>query len=84
MYVDCKSTAKQANPSATVAGVITVGSSSDYTLYTLDGSDPRYSTTAVKITSGTTPSHTAGDVLKMASYKAGKCVSDVVSVTTTS
>ena len=84
VYVDCKSTAKQANPSATVAGVITVGSSSDYTLYTLDGSDPRYSTTAVKITSGTTPSHTAGDVLKMASYKAGKCVSEVVSVTTTS
>lgn len=84
VYVDCKSTAKQANPSATVAGVITVGSSSDYTLYTLDGTDPRYSTTAVKITSGTTPTHTAGDVLKMASYKAGKCVSDVVSVTTTS
>lgn len=84
VYVDCKSTAKQANPSATTAGVITVGSSSDYTLYTLDGSDPRYSTTAVKITSGTTPTHTVGDVLKMVSYKAGKCCSDVVSVTTAS
>ena len=84
VYVDCKSTAKQANPSATTAGVITVGSSSDYTLYTLDGTDPRYSTTAVKITSGTTPTHTAGDVLKMVSYKAGKCCSDVVSVTTAS
>lgn len=84
VYVDCKSTAKQANPSISNAGVITVGSSSDYTMYTKDGTDPRYSTTAVKITSGTTPSHTAGDTIKAVSYKAGKAVSDVVSQVTAS
>ena len=65
-------------------GAITVGSSSDYTMYTKDGTDPRYSTTAVKITSGTTPSHTSGDTIKAVSYKAGKCVSDVISQVTTS
>ena len=84
VYVDCKSTAKQANPSISVAGVITVGSSSDYTMYTLDGTDPRYSTTAVKITSGTTPTHTAGDTIKAVTYNAGKDVYDVVSTVTTS
>jgi hypothetical protein len=84
VYVDCKSTAKQANPSIAATGAITVGSSSDYTMYTNDGTDPRYSTTAVKITSGTTPSHTSGDTIKAVSYKAGKAVSDVVSQVTTS
>ena len=84
VYVDCKSTAKQANPSISNAGAITVGSSSDYTMYTKDGTDPRYSKTAVKITSGTTPSHTAGDTVKAVSYKAGKAVSDVVSQVTAS
>lgn len=84
VYVDCKSTAKQANPSIAATGAITVGSSSDYTMYTKDGTDPRYSKTAVKITSGTTPSHTAGDTIKAVSYKAGKAVSDVVSQVTTS
>lgn len=84
VYVDCKSTAKQANPSISNAGAITVGSSSDYTRYTVDGTDPRYSKTAVKITSGTTPSHTAGDTVKAVSYKAGKAVSDVVSQVTAS
>ena len=84
VYVDCKSTAKQAAGSISVAGAITVGSSSDYTMYTIDGTDPRYSTTAVKITSGTTPSHTAGDTIKAVSYKAGLCVSDVYEKVTTS
>ena len=84
VYVDCKSTAKQAAGSISAAGAITVGSSSDYTLYTIDGSDPRYSKTAVKITSGTTPSHIVGDTIKAASYKAGLCVSDVYEKLTTS
>jgi len=84
VIVDCKSSAKQANPSISAAGAITVGSSSDYTKYTTDGTNPRYSKTAVKITSGTTPSHTAGDTIKAVSYKAGKAVSDVISQVTTS
>lgn len=84
VVVDCKSTAKQAAPSISNAGAITVGSSSDYTKYTVDGTDPRYSKTAVKITSGTTPSHTAGDTIKAVSYKAGLCVSDVATKVTTS
>lgn len=83
-FVDALNTSRQANPSVSAAGAITVGSSSDYTLYTLDGSDPRYSATAVRITSGTTPSHTAGDVIKAVSYKAGKIASEVISTTTTS
>ena len=84
VIVDCKSTAKQAAPSIAASGAITVGSSSDYTKYTTDGTNPRYSKTAVKITSGTTPSHTAGDTIKAVSYKAGKAVSDVTSQVTTS
>ena len=83
-YVDASNSNRQAAPTVSVAGAITVGSSSDYTLYTLDGSDPRYSGTAVKITSGTTPAHTAGDVIKAVSYKAGKIASTVTSTTTTS
>lgn len=83
-YVDCTTAARQADPSISNAGAITVGTSSDYTLYTLDGSDPRYSSTAVKITSGTTPVHTAGDTIKAASYKAGLVVSAVVTKVTTS
>lgn len=84
VVVDVNTSYKQAAGSTTNAGVITVGASSDYTLYTLDGSDPRYSKTAVKITSGTTPTHTAGDVIKCVSYKAGKAPSDIWSVTTAS
>lgn len=83
-YVDASNSNRQAAPSIAASGAITVGSSSDYTMYTLDGSDPRYSGTAVKITSGTTPSHTAGDVIKAVSYKAGKIASTVTSTTTTS
>lgn len=84
VYVDCKSTARQADPSISNAGAITVGTSSDYTMYTVDGSDPRYSSTAVKITSGTTPSHTAGDTIKAVSYKAGLVGSAVITKVTTS
>ena len=84
VVVDVNTSYKQAAGSISAAGAITVGSSSDYTLYTLDGSHPLYSKTAVKITSGTTPSHTAGDVIKAVSCKAGKAPSDVFSVTTTS
>lgn len=83
-YVDCVNTSQQAAPSIAVSGAITVGSSSDYTLYTTDGSDPRYSGTAVKITSGTTPAHTAGDTIKAVSYKAGLCGSAVYEKLTTS
>ena len=86
-YVDVDSTSNtylQANPSISNAGAITVGSGSDYTMYTMDGSDPRYSSTAVKITSGTTPSHTAGDTIKAVSYKANKVHSAVVSQVTAS
>lgn len=84
VVVDLNTSYKQAAGSTSNAGAITVGASSDYTLYTLDGSDPRYSKTAVKITSGTTPTHTAGDVIKCASYKAGYAPSDVWSKVTTS
>jgi len=84
VIVDVNTSYKQAAGSISAAGAITVGSSSDYTLYTIDGSDPRYSKTAVKITSGTTPSHTAGDVIKAVSYKSGYAASDIFSATTTS
>ena len=84
VVVDLNTSYKQAAGSTSNAGAITVGSSSDYTLYTLDGSDPRYSKTAVKITSGTTPTHTAGDTIKAVSCKAGYAPSDVWSKVTTS
>ena len=84
VVVDLNTSYKQAAGSTSNAGAITVGASSDYTLYTLDGSDPRYSKTAVKITSGTTPTHTAGDVIMCASYTAGYAPSDVWSKVTTS
>lgn len=84
VVVDLNTSYKQAAGSTSAAGAITVGSSSDYTLYTLDGSDPRYSKTAVKITSGTTPTHTAGDTIKAVSCKAGYAPSDVWSKVTTS
>jgi len=86
-YVDVDSTSGtyvQANPSVSSAGAITVGSGSDYSLYTTDGSDPRYSSTAVKITSGTTPTHTANVThIKVVSYKANKVHSAVVDVVPT-
>ena len=84
VVVDVNTSYKQAAGSISVAGAITVGASSDYTLYTIDGSNPLYSATAKKIISGTTPTHTAGDVIKAVSCKAGKAPSDVFSVTTTS
>lgn len=84
VIVDCKSTAQQPAPSISNAGAITVGSSSDYTKYTVDGTDPRYSKTAVKIVTGTTPTHTAGDTIKAVSYKEGLVVSNVYSKLTTS
>lgn len=84
VVVDCKSSAQQAAPSISAAGAITIGASSDYTKFTTDGTDPRYSKTAVKILTGTTPTHTAGDTIKAVSYKAGKVVSDVYTKVTTS
>lgn len=57
------SSAKESAPTVSVAGQITVGSGKTVK-YTLDGTDPRYSDSAVTITSTATPTHTAGDVIK--------------------
>lgn len=78
---------KAAKPTLTAAGKITPGTSDDYVMYTIDGTDPRYSTTAVKITAETTPAHTAGDTIKAVSYQDaadGVYHSDVASIVTTS
>ena len=49
------------------------GGNVDYVLYTLDGSDPRCSGTAVKVTSTTSSiTTTAGTVCKFVAYKSGK------------
>ena len=89
VYVDCiaygsSGTNQLQAPGVSNAGAITINGSADYVMYTLDGSDPRTSMTAVKITSGKTPTHTAGDVIKAVGYKDGKVISAVTSTATTS
>lgn len=78
-----KTSEKLTAPTISVAGQITVGTG-ETVKYTKDGSDPRYSATAVAITSTATPTHTAGDVIKGVTYKSGKFPSDITSTTTTS
>lgn len=64
---------------------ITVPSGASHVLYTTDGSNPLYSTTAVKITAtAATVPHTAGDTIKAVAFQAGKFHSDVASVVTAS
>lgn len=76
---------KTAALTISTAGAITVPSSGvDYILYTTDGTNPLYSTTAVRATATVTPSHAAGDTIKAVAFGTGKFHSDVVSVVTAS
>ena len=72
-------------PTVSVAGQITVGSGKKVA-YTLDGTDPRYSDSAVTITSTATPTHTAGDTIKavVLGSSAGSYQSDITTTVTTS
>lgn len=68
------------------AGALTSVSGHTYK-YTNDGTDPRYSKTAIKVTASgasTSLTHTSGDTLKVIEYADGKGTSDVASVVTTS
>lgn len=84
VYVDSTASAKQTAPSVANTGSISNLQSADYVMYTIDGSDPRTSMTAKKVTGTGAVPHTSGDVLKAVGFKAGKVPSDVASVTTTS
>lgn len=89
VYVDTlaagqSGSSQQAAPSVANTGTISNLQGADYVMYTIDGSDPRTSWTAKKVTTTGAVTHTSGDVLKAAGYKAGKVVSEVASVTTTS
>jgi hypothetical protein len=83
-YVDALNTSRQGNPTLNANGSVTSLNSAQYVLCTVDGSDPRYSATAVKLTSTGSVTHTSGDVLKAVGYYDGKIASEVTSVTTTS
>ncbi len=65
---------------AAAGGAITAASGAT-AVYTLDGTDPRYSTTAK---TGTTTNATAGTIIKAYQYKSGAFESPVAEVTTTS
>lgn len=83
VIVDVNTSYKQANPTISSAGAIGL-SSAQKVRYTLDGTDPRYSKSAVEITSGATPTHTANVThIKAVGYYAGKAPSDVVDVVPT-
>ncbi|MDD3400718.1 MAG: N4-gp56 family major capsid protein [Eubacteriales bacterium] len=71
---------KSANPTVNAStGAIALGTNNTAAYYTLDGTDPRYSTTAVKITAGATPSGVAGKTVKVVAERgAGYFSSDVV------
>lgn len=78
------SSAREAAPTVSNAGQITVGSGKKV-LYTLDGTDPRYSSSAVLITATATPTHTAGDTIKAVVLgENGKFTSDISTKVTTS
>lgn len=80
-----KSSEKETAPTVSVAGQITVASGKTVK-YTLDGTDPRYSDSAVTITSTATPTHTAGDTIKaiVCGSSAGSYQSDITTTVTTS
>ena len=79
-----KSSEQETAPTVSVAGQITVGSGKKVK-YTLDGTDPRYSITAVQITSTATPTHTAGDTIKAVVLgESGKFTSAITTTVTTS
>lgn len=64
---------------------ITVPTGANYVMYTTDGTNPMYSTTAVKITAtAANVPHTVGDTVKAVAFQNGKFHSDVASVVTTS
>ncbi len=79
-----KASEQETAPTVSVAGQITVASGKKVK-YTLDGSDPRYSSTAVQITSTSTPTHTAGATIKAVVLgESGKFTSNVTTTVTTS
>lgn len=64
---------------AAATGAVTTTESKATTYFTIDGSDPRYSSTAAVYTAA--PTVKAGDVVKAYSVIAGKYASDVAAVT---
>lgn len=79
-----KASAKETAPTVSLAGQITVAQNKKVA-YTVDGSDPRYSDSAVAITATATPTHTAGMTVNAVTLGSnGSYTSDVTSVKTTS
>ncbi len=79
VIVDVNTSFKQGNPTINSSTGAIGLNSAQKVKYTLDGTDPRYSKSAVEISSGTTPSFTAPVTIKAVGYYAGKAPSDVVS-----
>ena len=79
VYVDCSNSVPVSAPSINSStGAITVASGT-YVMYTLDGSDPKTSMTAVKLTSSGTPTGVSGHTVKAVAYKTGYAPSSVAS-----
>lgn len=84
VYVDIDTDvmAKVADPAiAAATGVVTCATAGATIKYTVDGTDPRYSSTEQVIASGGTASSTAGTVIRAYAYKADLAPSDPVAAT---
>lgn len=78
VLIACLSTKKATAPTISTAGAVTTTETGATTYFTIDGSDPRYSTTAAVYANGSGAS--AGDTVKAYSVIAGKYASDVTEV----
>lgn len=79
IYVACKSDTVCTQPTISVASntaTITAGSG-ETIKYTLDGSDPRFSSTAADYNSGSKPSVASGEKIRAAAVKTGMFWSDL-------
>ena len=81
VLIACLAANKAAAPTVAASGAVTTKESGATTYFTIDGSDPRYSTTAAVYASGSGAK--AGDTVKAYSVIAGKYASDVVSAVVT-
>ena len=86
VYVDVNSgtLSKVATPTQS-SNVVSTTTSGAYIKYTLDGTDPRFSASAIVVTAATTTTAvgSAGDTVKAYAYKAGSVDSDLLTFTRT-
>lgn len=84
IYVACETAKAVATPTITISGstaTLATTTSGAKILYTLDGSDPRFSSTALEYDSSSKPTLQTGDVIKAAATLAGAYGSDLAEAT---